>query len=296
MAISHEFGYERPATIEEAVKLLAENGAKARVLAGGTDLTAWLRDDLVRPDLLVDIKGLAGLRGVTSSDGDVTIGALATFSDLLDSDLITRELPVISEMAKTIASCGIRNRATVVGNICSAVPSCDAGPVLMVFEATVEVVGPQGRRSVPICDWFVGPQKTVLCDDEIVVNVKLPIPEMKHGGCFVKLGRYNGADLAQASVCILCLQENNYRVSLGAVASTPVRGRKIEALMNGKSPDDALIEDAKKIIRSEISPITDIRASEQYRSRMVRVMFERGVRAAAARLRGTGPSYGTNLI
>jgi carbon-monoxide dehydrogenase medium subunit len=296
MAIAHEFDYVKPGTIEEAASLLAEHGSRARVLAGGTDLIGWLRDDLVQPEMLIDIKGIADLRAITLDGGSLSIGALATFSDLLDSQIVKEHLPLVREMAGMVGSTGIRNRATMAGNICSAVPCCDAGPVLLAYGAEVHVVASRITRTIPITEWFLGPQETSLADGEIVTGVTLACPGRPHGGSFVKLGRYRGEDLAQASVAVLALAGNEYRVAFGAVAPTPVRAEKIEALLSGRPIDEQLIEDAKGLVPKEIAPITDIRATMQYRARMASVMLERALRAAVSRREGKGPEYGTDLL
>lgn len=294
--IAHEFEYVKPKTLDEALEVLAKPRSRAQVLAGGTDLIGWMRDDLVAPDVVVDIKGIAGLKEIEFSRDTLFIGALVTFSELIESRVVRERFPLLVEMARTVGSPGIRNRATVVGNICSAVPSCDSGPVLLVYEADVLVVGRQAKRRIGINEWFLGPKETVLREGEIVTGLELPYPAKGHGGSWVKLGRYRGEDLAQASVAVLALPGNGYRVAFGAVAPTPVRARKIEALLNDRELQDSLIQEAKGLVPQEIAPITDIRASREYRIHMVEVMLERGVKAAAARLEAKGPAYGTSLI
>jgi len=296
MPIVHEFEYLKPGSIEEAVRLLKARGVAARVLAGGTDVVSELRDGLIAPDLLIDIKGIAGLDTIASDDGMLTIGPLVTFTDLIDSSVVRHEFPVLWEAARSVGSTGIRNRATMVGNICSAVPCCDAGPPLLVYEAAVQVAGRDGPRSIPIADWFLGPRKTALRSGEIVTSVHVSRPADGHGGAYVKLGRYKGEDLAQASVAVLALRGDRYRVAFGAVAPRPVRAPRIESLMEGRVLDDAVIEGAKRLVPEETAPITDVRASEEYRAHMLPVMFERGARAAVGRLAGEGPAYGTRLV
>jgi len=296
MAMAHEFEYEKPGTIGEAVEILASGGPNASVLAGGTDLVPWMREDLVDPEVVVDIKGIDGLGEITQTDDRLVVGGLATFSDLIDSALVAERIPLLVEMAKTVASPGVRNRATLVGNICSAVPSCDSGPALMAYQANVLVAGSSGAREIAIADWFIGPKRTALKDGELVTGVSVPVPEDKHGGCYVKLGRYKGEDLAQASVTALALAGNRYRVAFGAVAATPVRGGRIEALLDGKELDDSLIEACVRLVPEEIAPIDDVRASREYRMRMVEVMLKRALRAAVARRAGEGPDYGTSLV
>jgi CO/xanthine dehydrogenase FAD-binding subunit len=296
MPITHEFEYARPGSLEEAVELLRDGGPAARVLAGGTDVVSELRDGLTAPDLLIDLKGIGGLDAIALEDGVLSIGALVTFTDVIESAAVRQEVPILWEAAKTVGSVGIRNRATVVGNICSAVPCCDAGPPLLVCEATVHVVGPGGPRSIAIADWFHGPRETALGQGEIVTSVRVQRPADGHGGAYVKLGRYRGEDLAQASAAVVALPGNRCRVAFGAVAPTPVRAPKIESLMEGRDLTESLIEEAKGLVPEESAPITDVRASEAYRAHMLPIMLERGVRAAVGRLAGEGPAYGTRLV
>jgi CO/xanthine dehydrogenase FAD-binding subunit len=296
MPINHDLDYARPRTLAEAAELMARHGASAQVLAGGTDLVGRMRDELDAPDLVVDLKGIPGLAGITATGDTVTVGALATFTDLLESAVVHERLPLLWEAARRMGSAGVRNRATLAGNICSALPSCEGGPPLLVYEARVRAQGAGGVREVAIADWFLGPRKNALGPGEIVTAIAVPVPPGGHGACYVKLGRYRGEDLAQASVAVLALPEHLYHVAFGAVAPTPVRARKIESLMYGRVLDDALIAQARRLIADETCPITDIRASREYRAHMLEVMFERGVRAAVARLSGGGPAYGTALI
>ena len=294
MVIAHEFDYRRPSSLAEAIGVLSDYPGSVRVLAGGTDLVAWLRDDAVSPDLVVDIKDVPGLNDISLDDDTLTIGSLVTFTELIESGLIAEHIPLLAEMAETVASTGIRNRATMVGNICSAVPSCDAGPVLLALDSTVHVAGPGGERSIDINDWFVGPRQTARLDDEVVTRITIKLRE--HGGVYVKLMRYAGEDLAQAAVGIVVYPDQTYRVAFGAVAPTPIRSTRIEAALTGKTLDAALVAEVVAMVDGEISPITDMRASAEYRTRMTEVMLERGLWAATERLSGTGPEYGARLI
>ncbi len=296
MPIAHEFAYLKPASLEDAVALLAEHGDGARVLAGGTDVVALLRDDAIAPEVVVDIKGIDGLADIRIAGDRLFIGPLATFTDLIESKLIREIFPLFYEVAVKVASKGIRNRATIVGNICSAVPSCDAGPALLVYDAQVLILGPNGERTVHIDEWFTGPKKTDLQSGELVIGLEMSSLEQACGGSYVKLGRYRGEDLAQASVAVLISPDYEYRVAFGAVGPVPVRARKLEAAIKGDEPTDEVLEIARKFIARETSPITDIRATAEYRAHMLEVMLERGIRAAVARLNGGGSDYGTRHI
>jgi CO/xanthine dehydrogenase FAD-binding subunit len=295
MSLTRSFSYVKPGSLEEALALLAEHGHAAAVLAGGTDLVSWMRDDLVAPEVVVDIKGLPGLRGIALVDGTLRLGALATFSDVLRSPVVAGAFPVLAEMAGEVASVGIRNRATVAGNLCSAVPSNDAGPVLLAAGASLQVAGAGGERGITLADWFLGPRRTSLGTGELVTGISIPLPG-RHGACYAKLGRYRGEDLAQASVAVLALPGSRYRIAFGAVAPATVRAPAIEAFLEGRHLDDTALAGAADLVAHAISPIDDIRASAEYRTHMCRVMLGRALQAATARLAGEGPPYGTRLL
>jgi carbon-monoxide dehydrogenase medium subunit len=259
-------------------------------------MVPWLRDDLVEPDLLVDIKAIPDLATIGRRDDELTLGALVTFTDVIESEVVRRTAPVLAEMAHQVASVGVRNRATVVGNVCSAVPSLDAGPVLLVYDATVHVAGPAGARTVPLTEWFVAPKRTQLGAGELVTAITLHLPAVDHGAVFLKLARYSGEDLAQANLAVLTTAAHEHRLAFGAVAPVAFRAVEIEAMLLGKPLDERVIADARALVGGTISPISDVRASAEYRTHMCGVMVDRGLRAAASRLAGEGPSYPAHLI
>lgn len=295
MPIIHKFDYVKPKNLKETLALLSQHASYA-ILAGGTDLIDLIKENVAQPDIVVDIKGLDALNEVKFENDTLIIGAGVTFSDLIESKMIKEKYPVIFEIAKTVASVGIRNRATIVGNICSAVPCMDSGPLLSVYDATVQVVGQKGTRNIPAAEWFIAPRKTSLQKGELVSGVSILYPKAKHAGCWVKLGRYAGEDLAQVNLLILAMTDGTFRISFGAVAPVPVRAKKIEQLLNGQTITRSLIEKAKQLIEEEIKPITDVRATKEYRMHMAKVMFERGLDTAIKRLNGNGSTYGTSLI
>jgi CO/xanthine dehydrogenase FAD-binding subunit len=293
MVIAHDFEYLRPETVADAVAALAVPGA--RVLAGGTDVVPWLRDDAIEPARLVDIKAIPDLDAITLRSDRITLGALVTFSDVVGSAAVGEAVPMLQEMAHWVASIGIRNRATVIGNLCSAVPSLDAGPALLVYDAELHIATRGGGRRVPLRDWFVGPKQTCLHAGELVTGVTLRIPPA-HGAAFLKLARYAGEDLAQASLAVVVTGGGEVRVAFGAVAPVPFRADAIEALLRGRSLDEDRIAGAQALVPGIISPISDVRASAEYRTHMCRIMLARGLQAAASRLAGGGPPYPAHLL
>ncbi len=296
MAIINDFKYYRPSNRDDLLKLLAEYKGKASLLAGGTDLIVQMEDGTTAPDAVIDLKDIRQLSGLEFSNNRLFIGALVTFTDLIESAEIREQFPVLWESSRTVASVGIRNRATVVGNICSAVPSLDSGPPLLCLEAEVLVRDRNGQRTVPIDRWFLGPRKTDLKDTEYVEGISIKLPQKCFGGSYVKLGRYRGEDLAQAGVGVYAFDEGEYRIAFCALAPVPARAKKIESLLNGKEITDTLISEAIKLLPQELSPITDIRATKEYRLHVTGVMLERGLKAALSRRDGGGPEYGVSLL
>lgn len=295
MSIACEFGYVKPTSIREASKWLSKRGQKVMALAGGSDLVAWLRDGVVQPDVLVDIKGIPGLGGIQLKGAKLWIGSLTTYGEILESDLIVSSAPVFHEAASVLASVGVRNRATLAGNVCSAVPCCDGGPALLVYDAVVLVEGQKGKRRIPMDEWFLGPRKTALKPGELVTGFQMA--PKKHGGAFAKLKRYRGEDLAQASVAVTVTENGKWKVAYGSVAPTPIRGPKVEAILKGNvNPDDAVLAKAAAAAMEEVAPITDIRSSKEYRRLMIGVMVRRAARLAARRLAGEKIPYGTNAM
>lgn len=296
MPITAEFEYIKPKDMEEALHVFSLYREKAKALAGGTDLVVHLKENLLRPEVVVDIKCLPELAGLELKEGTLRIGALVTFSDLIESPLIKNKFPLLWEASLTVASVGVRNRATVAGNLCSAVPSADSAPALAVYEAEVLVRGLKGVRRIRIADWFTGPKKTALLPDELVTAVELKLPEKKHAGCYMKLSRYDGEDLAQGGIAALAFSDNTYRLAVCALGPAPGRCPRTEAVLNGARLGEKALSKAKETILQEVSPISDIRSSKEYRLHMTQIMLGRTLETAVARLFGKGPKYGTGNI
>lgn len=288
MSILHDFEYYKPQNLQEVLQMKAEYGDNARILAGGTDLVVQMKENVQTPDSIIDIKGIAELHEILFEDNTLFIGACVTFSELIESEVIQKYFPLIKEMSLTVASVTVRNRATMVGNICSAVPSADSAPILLVYDADVIAQRVSGERIIPIRDWFADPKKTVLQPEELVTGVAIPLPQKKHAGCYEKLGRYSGEDLAQAGVSILAFEDLHYKMAFCAVGPVPKRAFNVEKFLNGKEISDNIIEEAKQLLKKEISPISDIRATEEYRTHMMGVMFERGLKKVITKLQGGG--------
>ncbi|MFB3844557.1 MAG: xanthine dehydrogenase family protein subunit M [Candidatus Cloacimonadaceae bacterium] len=286
MAITHEFKYFRPTNLAEIIELLHKYGDKAKLLAGGTDLTVNIKENIEQPEAVIDIKAVPELSILDNGKDGLFIGANVTFTDLLEAKAIQKDYLLLWEAARSVASVGIRNRATLIGNICSAVPSLDSAPALLCYDAVVHLQNYKRKREVLISEWFLGPRKTAREADELVQGVSLLKPREKHTGCYLKLGRYNGEDLAQAGLALLASASDDYKAAWCAVGPIPKRSSKIEDLLHGKSITPELIRKAKALVADEISPITDLRASREYRLHLCEIMLERGLQVCQMRLQG----------
>jgi len=286
MAVVHNFEYYKPLKLAETLKLLKKYGDKVRILAGGTDLAVFIKEGILFPEAVIDIKHVKELQKLKVQPDGLFIGAQATFSEIMADKKIKKDYMLLWESARSVASVGIRNRATLIGNICSAVPSLDSGPALLCYDAVVHLMSTRGEREVPISEWFLAPRKTAIKPDEIVIGVNIPKPANKHAGCYIKLGRYGGEDLAQAGLGVLLNDKFEYKLAYCAVGPIPKRAGKIEKLLKGKALTSALMAKVMSLVPEEISPITDIRSGKEYRIHMCKIMLERGLEVCADRMKG----------
>jgi CO/xanthine dehydrogenase FAD-binding subunit len=290
------FDYFKPSTLVEALDLYEKYGSLVQFLMGGTDLVVNIDNNLVAPDYLVDLKGVLEFQRLELAGSYLEMGANVTFSELIESPAVRDHFPVLWEASRTVASNGVRNRATLVGNICSAVPSADSAPALLVLQALVVVQNRAGARELPIADFFVGPRRTVLVPGDIVTGIRLPLPSGSFGSNYIKMGRCDGEDLAQTGVATFLDDEGAVRIAFGAVAPKPVRAYEAEEFLKDKILTEGVLEQAVPLAMKSISPISDVRASKEYRLYISGVLLKRSLRASSSRLQGKGPEYGTSLV
>jgi CO/xanthine dehydrogenase FAD-binding subunit len=279
------FDYVRPDNLDAVIGLLEKHGPAARLLAGGTDVLVRLRLGHMRPSVVVDLKRARGLESaIVPVDSSLRVGARSVMADLLADERIRTHFPALVEAARVVGSAQIRHRATLVGNICNASPAADTAPPLLVYDAAANIAGPAGARRVPVAEFFTGPGRTVLSRGEIVSSIDLPIPEGRTGAAFTRLTRRRGVDLASLTVSCLIKPSGEARLAFGAVAPTPLvikdDGDLVAELRRHSKLTDATLD--RLVARA--SPISDVRASRDYRWAMLRVFIGRAVQRAVARL------------
>lgn len=283
----------RPKTLEDAFAALTGDQS-ARPLAGGTDLMVAFGEKGLRCETVVDLKDIAELHGITETGGLVRIGATTTAHELATSLLIKKVLPPLAEAAGMLGSFQLRQRATVGGNLCNASPAAETVCPLLVGDAQVVLAGPAGRRTLPLNQFLVGPGRTVLQRGEILAAVECPVPSgIRYTGDYIKLGPRRAMDIAIVNVAVLigvatdgrCLDA---RIALGSVGPTAFRVPSAEALLVGRPLNPATIAAAALAAQRAAKPITDIRASAEYRSEMVRNLVERSLENALERMSDLG--------
>jgi len=272
--------------MEEALSFLKESPGEATVVAGGTDILVTKSGDI---DALVDISRLP-LSYIDVGDA-LRIGATTSFSKVLESShLLEGPLQIILEAAREIGHINLRHLATVGGNLCNAVPSADSAIPLMALDAMAVISGAGGERRVKLENFFVSVRETVLGKGEILKEIVVPSQPRLTGASFKKIGRTN-VDIALVNVAVrLTLGKEGMcedaRVVLGAVAPTPIRARKAEETLIGSRPSEELFGDAADVASSESKPISDVRATAEYRREMCGVLVRRALMEAYARAGG----------
>jgi len=272
-----ELEYIQPASLSEASKFLAEHPGEAKAFLGGTDCFVRLRDGAWTLKYLVNVKGLDGTNEIQfDPQKGLTIGSAVPMNRVIAHPDVIKNYPLLAEAAKTVASYQLRNRATVVGNVCNASPAGDTIGACIVYGGVLNVSGLNGTRSEPLSTFFKGPGKTVLQPGDIVTSITFPLPPKGHAGRYIKLGRNKLSDLAIVGVTALVYPDAaaasgfRFRVALASVAPTPLVVSAAEELLASKPVTEQLIADAAQAAMDACNPIDDTRGSARYRKYMVR--------------------------
>ncbi len=264
------FTYHKPKTSQAIVELLVESRGNARLLAGGTDLLVQLRSRMVRPPLLIDLKGVEELQELSAGPEGLSIGAAVILNRLLEEREVHRRYGALAQAVADLASYTIRNRATLVGNVTNASPCADSVPPLCVMEGQAEILGPSGTRALSVKELITGVRETGLQPDEFVTRIVIPRPQEGTWSAFTKRKRVKGHDLALANAALLRDPERRIlRLSIGSCNPVPVL---IELDEMFDQPDSS---EAARRATVGVNPIDDVRASQEYRREMVGLMVRR---------------------
>jgi carbon-monoxide dehydrogenase medium subunit len=283
--------YEAPDTLEAAVALLAKEKGDVRLLAGGTDLLVQMKTDLVAPTLIVDIKRIAEMRRISEEGGGYRIGAAVTGAELKEHPRLKRVWPGVVEAANLIGSTQIQGRATMGGNLCNGSPAADCVPALIAAGAAATVIGPKGRRNVPVEDVILAPRKLAIARDEVVVSFLLPPRGKNAGDAYLRFIPRTEMDIAVVGAGVSLTVGTGgkiaaARVSLGAVAPRPLLVKTAADAITGSTLDKAALGRLEKAAEAACRPIDDKRGTKEFRIKVAGVMARRAAEIAYKRARG----------
>ena len=281
-----EFDYIKPKTLPEACSFLADHPGEARPLLGGTDIFVRMRDGVFKEKYLVDIKGLDGTDEIHfDPKSGLIIGAAVTMNRVSANPAVQEHYPLLAEACDSVASYQLRNRATVVGNICNASPAGDTIGACLLYDGVLHIHGKKGERQQHLSAFFKGPGLSSLEPGDVVVSLRLPVPPKGFVGKYLKLNRNHRGDLAIVGVTA-CAYPNNHvpsghtvKVALASVAPTPLLVSEVEKFFRNEELSEASISRAAQMAMEACSPIDDVRGTERYRKLMVRNLTQQALRA-----------------
>jgi carbon-monoxide dehydrogenase medium subunit len=280
-----KFDFVAPRSPEDAVAQLRDRGPGGKVVAGGTDLLLQIKARALRPAYVVDLSHIETLARLKRRPGNgIWIGSMVRMRAIQQSALAQDGYGLIVDGASLVGSIQIRNLATVGGNLCNAAPSADVAPPLIAANARAEIVGPTGARSVALDELFLGPRRTALDADEILAGVAVPERPAQSGGSYMRHTPRREMDIAVVGVASSVTVESGRfveaRIALGAVAPTPIRARRAEAVLVGQTANAEVIEAAAHVAAEEARPISDVRGSADFRRHLVLVLTRRTLHEA----------------
>ena len=283
------FDYPAPRSVPDALRLLGELGPEAKLMAGGHSLLPMMKLRFAEPRHLIDLGRIESLRGIAQVGAEIRIGAMTTEHEILGSALLAEKLPLLVEGAGSIADPQVRYKGTIGGDISHGDPGNDHPALMLALDASFVLEGPKGERVVPAEGYFVGLYATAAQADEILVQVRIPVPPPGSGGSYQKLKRKTG-DFATAATAVL-LQMTGGRVARASIALTNVGATALKATaaaasLQGKAVDDASVEEAARLAMDICDPLPDLRGDADYKRAMCGEMTRRAIRTAAARAQG----------
>ncbi len=279
-----EFEYVRPSSPQQVTRLLLRRDGEARVFMGGTDVFVRLRDGVISPRVLIDLKHLPAIADLryTKRNG-LSVGAAVNMNVLARHPAVFEHYPLLVEALNSVASYQLRTRATMGGNLCNASPAADTAPAALVLDAMLILHGRRGERCVPANEFFVGPGKTALRAGEFLLRIEIPPLPKGAIGRYLKLGRNARGDLAIVGVAVLAYPDRKsasryrFRIALASVAPTPIRAVEAEKMLSASPLTPDVVESAAIAAMNAARPISDLRSSAEYRKAMVRVLTRRGI-------------------
>jgi len=279
------FDYQKVYSLQDALEAVSASKGISVFMAGGTDLLVQIKEGKIRPQCVIDVKGIHEMDGLATSEDELSIGALTSIRTLETSPSTLGKVPLLAQAAAKLGSVQVRHRATIGGNLCNASPSAETAPALLAMDAQAVICGKAGTRVVELNDFFLGPGATVLGDGEMLTHLKIPLTRNRQGSVYYKLSTRKAMDLAFVGVAVLLELDRGdeitkARIALGAVAPKPIRVQSAEKLLEGRLLDLDAARESAELAAQSCKPISDLRASAEYRREMVRELCQQGLLTA----------------
>jgi len=284
--ITSQFEYHAPKSIPDALKLLGKLGDTAKLLAGGHSLLPMMKLRFAAPAHLIDLGKIAELKGIAQVGNEVRIGAMTTENELIWSELVVGKIPLLVEAARLISDPQVRYKGTIGGDISHGDPGNDHPAVMLALGASFVLMGPKGERVLPANGFFLDTYSTQMQPDEIMTQIRIPIPAAGTGWCYSKLKRKTGDFASAAAAVLLRLQGGSVadvQIALTNLGATPLKASAAEASLRGKPLNDAAFAEAARLAMSICSPGEDQRGSAEYKIAMAGEMTQRALRTAQSR-------------
>jgi len=285
------FDYQKVRSLQGALDAASASKGTSVYLAGGTDLVVQIKEGKIRPQCIIDVKGVDEMSGLAISGGEFSIGALTSVRTLETSPFALKEVPVLVQAAAKLGSVQVRHRATIGGNLCNASPAAETAPALLALDAQAVICGKTEARVVELGKFFLGPGATVLSHGEMLTRLKIPLTRNRQGSVYYKLSTRNAMDLAFVGVAVLLELDGGdriikARIALGAVAPTPIRVPSAERVLEGSVFSLEAARESAELAAQSCEPISDHRASAGYRREMVRELCQQALLVAYRQAKG----------
>lgn len=284
-----EFDYTRPVDLNEALDLLGSSGERAKIIAGGTDLVPLMREHIIAPTHIIDISNLSELDFIKEEKDHIRIGAATKMRTIERSPIVLSKIPMLAEAAQLVGEIGVRNIATIGGNLANASPAADSAPPLLTLDASVKIRRMNEERTIKLEKLFLHVKKTTLQPNELMTEVQVPIAPPHSGGYFIRLAKRGGNIISIVSAAAFLALKGNLcnvaRIAMGSVAPTPIRLPDAGKVLEGSEPSKDRIRMAAERAVASIKPISDVRASAEYRRETSKTLVARALEEALKRAR-----------
>lgn len=279
------FDYFAPQDLDTCFEIIDKFGKNAYFMAGGTDLLVRIKTGRINPNDIIDIKNVKEIRSrIERIEEWIEVGSLTLISEIQHNSLIEKYFPALKEAAGSVGSVQIRNRATIGGNLCNASPAADTTPSLLIYNAQIKVTSNNGSRIIPLDHFLLGPGKTALQPGELLQTIILPLPTLRQAESYERLSRRKGVDLAIVNVCAQVIASGKVRFAVGAAGPVAFVVEDQSGILINPDTEEGVKNEKLVELMQNASPISDIRASKEYRQAMLAVLAKRALQRASSQL------------